>query len=408
MTRNRTHFSRIAVALVFAGAAFFAGVYAGYTNRPEVAKVTELFNKEPAIEEPVDFEPFWRAWNIINERYAVTASSTMPSAQEKVWGAISGLAESLGDPYSVFLPPEESEIFQSDINGNFEGVGMEIGIRDEALSVIAPLKGTPAYRSGLLAGDKIFKINGESSLDMPVDEAVKRIRGPRGTSVTLTILRDGVAEPFDVDITRDVITIPVIDTELRGNVFIITLNSFTATSPVAFRNALEEFVRNEVPNLVLDLRGNPGGFLEAAVDMASWFLPEGKVVVRENFGDKIDEHVYRSRGYDIFTDQLKFVILIDRGSASASEIFAGALSEHGKATLVGEDTFGKGSVQELIAVTPDSSLKLTIARWLTPNGRSISEEKLKPDIPVQMTLDDVKADKDPQLDRAIEFLRTGK
>ncbi|PIP73180.1 MAG: hypothetical protein COW88_02745 [Candidatus Lloydbacteria bacterium CG22_combo_CG10-13_8_21_14_all_47_15] len=405
--RTAIRISSILGVLLFVGAAFFAGVYAGYTNRPEVAKVTELIGVTPTIEEPVDFEPFWRAWNIINELYAETASSTMPSAQEKVWGAISGLADSLGDPYTVFLPPEESKIFQSDINGNFEGVGMEIGIRDDELTVVAPLKGTPAFRAGLLAGDKIFKINGEASLGMPVDEAIKLIRGPRGSTVTLSIIRKGVPEPFDVDIVRDVITVPVIDIELKDGVFVIALHSFTGTSPAAFRNALQEFVESGMPNLILDLRGNPGGFLEAAVDIASWFLPEGKVVVRENFGDEREERVYRSRGYDIFTDSLNFAILIDQGSASASEILAGALSEHGKATLVGDETFGKGSVQELIAITSDSSLKLTVARWLTPNGRSISEQKLSPDIPVEMTLDDFKAGTDPQLDRAIEYLQTG-
>jgi len=225
--------------------------------------------------------------------------------------------------------------------------------------------------------------------------------------VTLSIIRKGVPEPFDVDIVRDVITVPVIDIELKDGVFVIALHSFTGTSPAAFRNALQEFVESGMPNLILDLRGNPGGFLEAAVDIASWFLPEGKVVVRENFGDEREERVYRSRGYDIFTDSLNFAILIDQGSASASEILAGALSEHGKATLVGDETFGKGSVQELIAITSDSSLKLTVARWLTPNGRSISEQKLSPDIPVEMTLDDFKAGTDPQLDRAIEYLQTG-
>jgi len=404
---SRKNQTNIFVILFAAGATFFVGVYAGYTNRPEVDKITELFNTSSQIEETADFEPFWRTWNMINERYTAS-TSTMPTAQEKVWGAIAGLAGSLGDPYSIFLPPQESAMFQDDINGNFEGVGMEIGVRDGELVVVAPLKGTPAYKAGLLSGDKILYIEGKESLNMPVDEAIKRIRGPRGTAVMLTIARENVAAPFDVSIIRDVITIPIIDTEIREDVFIIMLQSFTATAPNLFRNALEEFINNgKTDKLILDLRGNPGGFLEVAVDIASWFLPKGEVVVSEHFSGDIDDKIYRSRGYDIFSDNLKLVILINRGSASASEILAGALKEHGKATLIGEKTFGKGSVQELFAITPETSLKLTIARWLTPNGLSISEEKLAPDIEVPMTLEDFENGRDPQMDRAIKFLHNG-
>jgi carboxyl-terminal processing protease len=192
--------------------------------------------------------------------------------------------------------------------------------------------------------------------------------------------------------------------QLENGVFLIELYNFSANSPNLFRAALRQFIESGSDKMIFDLRGNPGGFLEAAIDMASWYLPAGKVVVREDFGGARSEKVYRSRGYDIFTDNLKFAILVNGGSASASEILAGALSEHDKAILIGEKTFGKGSVQELINITPNTSLKITVARWLTPNGRSISEEGITPDILVKRTAEDIAASRDPQLQKAIEIL----
>jgi carboxyl-terminal processing protease len=198
----------------------------------------------------------------------------------------------------------------------------------------------------------------------------------------------------------------VIDTELRSDgVFVISLYSFSANSTKLFRNALEEFANSGSSRLVLDLRGNPGGYLEAAIDMASWFLPSGDVVVSEDFGKNGEPLIHRSRGYDVFTDKLKMVVLVDGGSASASEILAGALRDNGKATLVGETTYGKGSVQEVVNLTNDTALKITIAKWFTPKGISISEEGITPDIQVPFTEEDAKAKRDPQLDRAVEFLK---
>ena len=355
----------------------------------------------------IDFSPFWRAWNIISEKY-VPASTTAETitGEEKLYGAIAGLAASLGDPYTVFFPPVEAELFESDIRGNFEGVGMEILSESGAITVVAPLKNSPAFRAGMLAGDRIIKIEDKETSGMTTEDAVQLIRGSRGTAVTVTVFRQGTKEPFEVRLVRDIINIPVIDTrELPGEVFVIELYSFSESSPYLFRQALRKFILSENDKLIIDLRGNPGGYLEAAIDMASWFLPASRVVVREDFGSRQDERVYRSRGYDIFTDDFKFVILIDKGSASASEILAGALAEHGRATLVGETTFGKGSVQELIDITPETSLKVTVARWLTPNGISISEKGIEPDYKVSRTPDDFEAGRDPQLDKALEILR---
>ena len=368
--------------------------------------VIGLDNKTEEKPAAVDFAPFWKAWNLINEKY-VPASTTakVVSDQEKVWGAIKGLADSLDDPYTVFFPPVESSIFESDIRGNFEGVGMEVVAQDGAITIIAPLKDSPAARAGILAGDRIIKIEDRGTSSLSTEDAVQIIRGPKGTSVTLTIFRTGVKEPFDIKVVRDVINVPTINTKtLPGGIFVIELYSFSAQSPNLFRSALREFVTSGNDKLILDLRGNPGGYLEAAIDMASWFLPPGKVVVREDFGTSRDEKIYRSKGYDIFNDKLKFVILVDRGSASASEILAGALAEHGKAILVGDKTFGKGSVQELVNITSKTSLKVTIARWLTPNGLSISEDGIEPDYLVKYTTADREAGRDPQLEKAIEIL----
>jgi carboxyl-terminal processing protease len=380
---------------------FIVGVYFGYNNRPEVDKITTLLNKEnQVVLSETDFGPFWKTWNIIESKYV---SNDGLDRQEMIWGAVSGLVASLGDPYSVFFPPQESEIFESSVRGDFEGVGMEIGIRDNLLTIIAPLKGTPAEKAGVKAGDKILKIDDVVTADMTIDEAVRLIRGERGTKVALSIFREGEKEPFQIEIVRDVIEIPVLETEQKeGGVFVIKLYNFSARSTIAFRQALREMINSKSSKLVIDLRGNAGGYFESAVDIASWFLPMGEVVARERFGDG-REYLYRSKGYNIFNN-LSLAILINQGSASASEILAGALREHGKATLVGEKTYGKGSVQELISINNGSSLKLTIARWLTPEGKSISENGLDPDIEVKLTKEDIEADRDPQMEKAIEIL----
>jgi len=359
----------------------------------------------------VDFSTFWKVWNTLNKEFAPpVGTSTKPvTTQDKVYGAIQGLTSSLGDPYTVFFPPAENSIFQSEVKGNFSGVGMEVSTVNGALTVVAPLKGSPAAAAGILSGDIILTIDGKDTSNMSTDEAVQLIRGESGTKVNLTIFRKGEKAPRAISITRATINLPVIDTKELGNgIFMITLDTFTENSADLFRGALREFVQSGDQKLILDLRGNPGGYLDAAIDMASWFLPAGKVVVRENFGDGKPEQVFRSKGYDVFNNNLKFVILVDGGSASASEILSGALSEQGKATLIGQKTFGKGSVQELVDITDKTTLKVTIAHWLTPNGNFITGKGIMPQIVVDRTQADAQAGKDPQLDRAIQFLNTGK
>lgn len=381
---------------------FVFGVYVGNVNSGEAEELLGISGKENTAISEIDFSPFWKVWQAIDKKYP---EASKINGENRVYGAISGLVGSLNDPYSVFFTPEEAKSFEEEIAGNFEGIGMEIVIKDDILTVVAPLKDTPAYRADIKPGDKILKINDTSTIDLSAEEGVKLIRGPKGTEVTLTILREGWEKAKEIKVTRDIINIPTIDTELRSDgIFVIELYSFSANSAKLFRNAIKDFANSGSDKLILDLRGNPGGYLDAAVDISSWFLESGKTVVVEDYANNKDPKIYRSKGYDVFTDKLKFIILIDGGSASASEIVAGALQDHKRAVLVGSQSFGKGSVQEVIDITKDTLLKITVAKWLTPNGNSISEKGLTPDYEINITERDLKDKKDPQMDKAVELL----
>jgi carboxyl-terminal processing protease len=434
------------IVLLIVGAAFLVGMEVGKNERPAAQLVTGIIgeryptttspSEEPGLNElticvdkkgvevpcilngnasstkkngdtPANFDEFWKAWNVINERFVPTKHKPVITNQEKVWGAIQGLAASLGDPYTYFLPPQEKQIFEEDVRGSFGGVGMQIGMKDGLLTVIAPLKASPAERAGIKAGDRILKIDDATTTGMSVDKALYLIRGEIGKAVTLSLYRDGAEEPYVVTIIREEIKVPTIDGKKDGDIYVISLYGFPATGADLFRQELRNFVLSGSNKLILDLRGNPGGYLEIAVDMASWFLPAGKVVVSEQ--DRNGEGVvYRSRGYDVFGPNLKMVILVDGGTASAAEILAGALSQHGVAKLMGTKTFGKGSVQELVPITDDTALKITVARWITPNGTSLSDGGLVPDFEIDISKEDIEAGRDPQLDAAKEYLRTGK
>ena len=401
MKRDNKKIFLVLIGLPAVILAFFIGMYVGGENLPLAARQVDL--PEGAEVTNKDFAPFWKAWQVLDDKFVAAASTTV---EQKIWGSIQGLASSYDDPYTVFFPPQESKMFQEDISGNFEGVGMEIGIKDDMLVVVSPIKNSPADRAGVKAGDKILTIDDKSTAGMSVDEAVKLIRGKQGTVVKMNFLSDGSSRPVEKSITRAVIDIPTIETSVKpGGVFVIRLFSFTAQSPTLFRNALREFVGSGSSRLILDLRGNPGGYLDAAWDMASWFLPAGTPIVIEDFGGNDDPRIYRSKGYDIFNESLRMIILVDKGSASASEILAGALQEHGRAELVGTETFGKGSVQELVQITPETSLKVTIARWLTPKGHNLSENGLVPDYEIEPAEDDSKAVKDLQMEKALELLK---
>lgn len=352
-----------------------------------------------------DLTDFWKVYNTLNTRFVPSQStSTPPTTREKIWGAIQGLTDSFGDPYTVFLSPDEAKMFQEEISGNFSGVGMEIGLNTEGvLTVIAPLKNTPAERAGILAGDLIISIDGRSTEGIGVDEAVKLIRGEKGTRVVFTLFREG--ETKEIGVTRDTIQVPTIDYRYnrKTGIYTISLYEFTGTASGLFDTALADFRNSGAKKLIIDLRGNPGGYLDAAVAISSNFLPRGTVVVTEDYKGKEQNIVHKSSGKGGLPQGVKVVILINQGSASASEILAGALRDHNVATLVGTRSFGKGSVQELIPVG-GGALKVTVARWLTPSGVSISDGGLTPDIKVDRTEEDITAGRDPQMDRAIEFL----
>lgn len=405
----KIHYKKIIYILVSAlllGIVFGIGLYMGYSHRPEIDKVTSVINKTPQVETDADFSAFWKAWNILKEKSIYTDKTT---DQARVWGAIEGLAASFGDPYTTFFAPADNKSFKEEIKGSFSGIGAEIGMKDNVLTVIAPLKDTPAWKAGLKAGDKIMKIDGKSTSDLSVDSAINLMRGVKDTPVVVTIFREGEKETREIKIVRDIIDIPTIETEtLPDGIFVIKFYSFSENSDNLFAKALQEFSKSDSHKLILDLRGNPGGYLEIAVNIGSWFIDEGKTIVSEDFGTSHKPQVYRSHGPRLFNDNLQFVVLVDGGSASASEILAGALREHGIATLVGEKTFGKGSVQELVDITPETSLKVTVAKWLTPNGVSISQSGLEPDVKVPLTIKDYELKKDPQMDKAVEILKARK
>lgn len=397
----KSFFPAIFLAISF----FLFGVHFSVYTTPLFFDIVNVSGKEIQKSSEIDLSVFWKVWNVLNERYPESSISD----REKVFGAINGLVDSFGDPYTVFLDPKEKKLFEDDVlRGNFGGVGMEIGIREKMLTVIAPMKNTPAEKAGVKAGDKILKIDDKIvTPDMSVEEAISLIRGKPGTLVTLALLREGMENSIDVKIKRATITLPTLEAELRSDkIFVIKLYSFSANSVDLFKKAMKKFIATKSDKLVIDLRGNPGGYLESAVDIASWFVEGGKTVVVEDYGSARKPVVFKSKGHTGLPATLKIAILMDKGSASASEILAGALRDYKKAVLVGEKSFGKGSVQEVIPITSDTLLKVTVAKWLTPNGNSITEKGLTPDYEIKNTEKDKDASKkDLAMEKAVDLLK---
>jgi carboxyl-terminal processing protease len=310
------------------------------------------------------------------------SSSTLPTPKELEYGMISGYVASFKDPYTVFFPPKEAKSFAQNVKGSFGGVGMNVGMKDGNIVVIAPLKDSPAMKAGIKAGDIITAVDGKNMIGLTSDEAVNLIRGELDTPVAITVLHPSAKATTDIKIIRKEIKIPTLDTEKKDGVFIIKLYNFSAESPDLFRNAINDFITTKYTRMIIDLRGNPGGYLEAAVNMASYFLKDGQVVVSERQGKDNNVVNHRSTGIVGIPANTKVVVIVDGGSASASEILAGALKDQGIAKIVGVKSFGKGSVQELINLADGASLKVTIAKWFTPNGVNISESGIKPDVEV--------------------------
>lgn len=390
------------VLLLF-GLTYFSGYEQGRESSATASET--VLSPEDAIiinkqgDSTIDFSLFWKVWEILKDKYVDKSSL---DAKELFYGAIDGMLAATGDPYTTFFSPKENQEFNEDISGTFEGIGAEMGMKDDVITIIAPLEGAPAEKAGLLPGDKIVKINGVISSSYSLDEAVKNIRGPKGTEVTLTIFRNGDEETRDIVVKRDVILVKSVRFEMKENgIAYIRVNRFGDDTEAAFKGYAKELLAKDAKGIIIDVRSNPGGYLETAVAMGSLMLPAGKIVVTEENGS--GKHVeLKARGGDVLSS-LPTVVLINEGSASASEILAGALRENREnVRLVGKKSFGKGSVQELIAVNKETAVKITVAKWLTPSGKQIHNVGIAPDVEVGMSAEDRENKRDPQLDKAIE------
>ena len=403
---NKKKLAAIAVVVVILGLSSFGSYYFGLQKGLQDTKniVIEGISggEPPEGATTADFSVFWQAWDKLKKEHI---SGKEISDQNLVYGAIRGLTKSLDDPNTIFFDPEDYKKFNQDISGSFSGIGAEIGIRNDQLIVIAPLKGSPAEHVGLMAKDKILKIDDKETFDLNVDEAVKLIRGPEGTKVTLNILRNGWDKPKDFEIVREPIEIPTVDWSMKeGGIAYIQLYNFNANTDLAFYRAMVDIIlEKKAKGVILDLRNNPGGYLNVAVDLAGWVLGKGDVVAKERFADG-NERSFKAGGNETLKN-IPMVILINGGSASASEILAGALKYNRGIKLIGEKSFGKGTVQELQELKDDSALKITVANWLLPDDSIIEKNGLTPDIEVKLTEEDINTDKDPQLDKAIEVLK---
>lgn len=348
----------------------------------------------------VSFSLYWDLWDTIQKRYYDFKNV---KEVDMFYGSLAGMVAALNDPYSVFLSPQVNEEFTDELSGKFEGIGAEIGIRKDQLTIIAPLPDSPAFRAGLKIGDKILAIDGIDTQGMALDKAVSLIRGEKGTKVKLTIATASDNEIKDVEIVRDTIKIISVTWEQKNNeTAYIKISYFNEDTFERFRQAVAEALKNNPKNIILDLRGNPGGFLDTAVKIASYWVDNQPVVLEKLYDGSITP--FPAVGKPVLKDK-KTYILINGGSASASEIVAGALQDYNLATVVGEQSFGKGSVQDLINFVDGSAVKLTVAKWLTPKSNAIDQVGITPDVVVEMTSDDYDENRDPQLDKVLELIK---
>ena len=384
-----------------------------YTNRntPNTASIQQLVNQDTGKVQNVDFSLFWKVWSDLSAKYV---DKSKLDTQKMVYGAIEGMVDSIGDPYTVFFEPTKAKQFAQEISGAFGGVGMEIAVKNDVLTVVAPLPDTPAAKAGILPADKILKINGTPTQGLSADEAVRTIRGKVGTKVTVTISGSD-DKPHEVTMTRETIKVPTVVWKMLNqngkNIAYIQAYQFNENINSQFKKAVDEIEKSnpKADGIILDLRNNPGGLLDSAINLAGYFIQKGQPVVSEVFGDGI-KNEFTSSGNAILA-KYRTVILMNGGSASASEILAGALHDNLKLKLIGEKTFGKGSVQELENLDNGASLKVTVARWFTPAGLNISEKGIEPDIKVELTEDQKKniifgdVSVDPQLQKALDTLK---
>jgi len=366
---------------------------------PALGKTQMTPNRPDALESGLDLALFDEVWRLLQDQFY----GELPEGKEVTYEVIRGFLERLGDPHTTFADPKQAALFNADLEGHFEGIGARV---DEAegggvlLKYIFPDQ--PAQRAGLRAGDVIIAVDGQDVTKLPLLEAISMIRGPRGTTVVLTIRR-GYEAPFDVAVVRARIEIPVVETDMLadGRIAYIALSEFSSVAPARVSQAVQAAVAQRPLGMILDLRGNPGGLLDAAVKVASYFVPQGNILI-EQFRDG-RERVYPREGAYLLGNT-PLVVLIDGGSASASEIVAGAIQDAGTGILIGEKTFGKGSVQLSNTLSDGSQLRVTVAHWFTPKRRAIQDAGLEPNIVVSLSKEDVAAQRDPQLERAVEYL----
>jgi len=390
----------VVVAAVLISGTYYLGFQKGLDETKNII-IENVLDIDTPDEVAADFNLFWEVWEKLQTEH-IDGSKT--NEQDLVYGAINGLVNAFGDPNTVFFSPEESKKFNDDIKGNFSGIGAEIGIRDDKLTVIAPLKNTPAEIAGLLPGDHILQIDGEITDGITIESAVQKIRGDLGSIVTLTIIREGWDNSKKFEITRANIQVPNVEWDMiDGNIIHLKLFKFSGNSVSDFQSAILAGLRGGGDGLILDLRGNPGGLLDVSVRIAGFFLERGQVVVTEKFVSD-EDIVLRATGNGALKD-FPVVILINGGSASASEILAGALRVHNGTQIIGTQSFGKGTVQELNDLSNKSTLKITIANWLLPDGTLIEGNGLEPDIIVEITDEDITAERDSQLEKAVEVLK---
>jgi carboxyl-terminal processing protease len=357
----------------------------------------KLINRSLGKPKDVDFALFWNVWNKIDKQYLNKIDK-----QKMVYGAIKGMVAAIDDPYSVFMDPTETKEFNQELEGKFSGIGAEVGVREGKLVIIAPLPGSPAEKSGLQPGDIIVSIDGESADLFTVDQAVTKIRGKAGTTVLLIISREGAFQNKEFKIVREDIQVPSAKIEMKGKIVYIDILLFNEETAGLVKKFIEEAKDKNAQGLIIDVRNNPGGYLDSAVEICDFFVMKGKVIVSEKYkNDRQDE--YKATIEPIV--DLPLIVLINDGSASASEIFAGAIKDYHLGTLIGEKTFGKGTVQDFEQFPDSSSLRLTIAHWLTPGGTDISKAGIAPDIQVGLSDEDANVGRDPQLQRALQELK---
>lgn len=381
---------------------FMLGWNAGVSH----SKIQQGISPETKVTSPngqmetVNMQIFWDTWNVLSSNYVDPHAL---DTQQMVFGAIKGMVASLGDPYTNFMTPKENREFIESMQGHLEGIGAELTLRNGLLTVISPLKNSPAQKAGLQPEDIIYEVDGTSTEDMTLEDAVMKIRGEKGSPVTLTIIREGYTEPIKITIVRAEININSINWEMKNDIAVIEINQFGDNTQHEFSKAISEILLQRPKGVILDLRYNGGGYLDGSIDITSEFLENEKVVTIKKRNPEEDEVIYVNGQARMAN--LPLAVLINKGSASASEIVAGAIQDHNRGIVIGEQSFGKGTVQSVENLVGGSSLRVTIAKWFTPNDQNINETGITPDIIVERTIEDFENGRDPQLNKALEYLK---